>query len=215
MIVKTFTFNPFFENTYVLADAETREAAVIDPGMSNAQECQAIAGWLQSEGMKVTKVLLTHCHVDHLMGTGFLHDQLGAVICGPEDDQLRLPSAPLQAQLFGVPLSSVTSPIAVNINEGDTVTVGNEALKVFDVAGHSHHGLCYYLEKGKMLFTGDVLFCESVGRSDFGPAMGGNHEQLIEGILCKLMSLPSDVKVFPGHGSQTTIGHEQNHNPFF
>lgn len=215
MKLKTFVFNPFQENTYLLYDETSHEAIVIDPGMSNEREWLVFNSFVQDEHLNVGRVLLTHCHVDHIIGTGLMHDRLSAVICGPVGDEAGLPSPTDQSRMFGLPLGLATAPIEVNVNEGDVLMLGSSRIEVFDVPGHSHHGLCYYLPAEKLLFSGDVLFYCSVGRSDFGPSMGGNHQRLIEGILTKLMALPADVGVYPGHGPMTSIAREQNYNPYF
>jgi len=215
MRIKTFVNNPFQENTYVVSDDENIECIVIDPGMSNEWEWGKVHDYLNAEGLTVTSIWLTHCHVDHEMGTGFLTDAYSAEVSGPLEDQLQLPTAELQAQLFGVPFGKVVAPITVNVHEGDKLKLGNHIVEILDIPGHSHHGLCYYFPSEGVLFTGDVLFYGSVGRSDFGRDMGGDGEALIDGIRCKLLSLPPITQVYPGHGPQTSIGFEITHNPYF
>ncbi|MBQ0057368.1 MAG: MBL fold metallo-hydrolase [Bacteroidales bacterium] len=215
MNIKTFVFNPFQENTYLVWDDATREALAIDPGMGSEAEWERFRSFVDANGLDLRRVLLTHCHIDHLMGTGYVSEACHAEICGPVGDEAGLPSAVMQSRLFGVPLGKKPAPVAVDIREGMQLTLGGSRIRVFDIAGHSHHGLCYYFEDDGVVFTGDVLFAGSVGRSDFGSAMGGNHETLIEGIVTKLLTLPADVKVCPGHGLATTIGHETEHNPYF
>lgn len=215
MQIKSFCFNPFQENTYVLYDEVSSEAWVIDPGMSNENEWNRLKISLSEDNLHVSKVLLTHCHVDHLMGTGFIRDAFGSEICGPLGDEGSLPSPKLQSQLFGVPLSTQPASISKNLCEGMELSFGSSKVLIFDCPGHSHHGLCYYLPTEKLLFTGDVLFFRSIGRFDFGASMGGNRQLLIESIVAKLMSLPSDVRVLPGHGPETSIGQEQRNNPYF
>lgn len=215
MKIKTFVNNPFQENTYVVSDNDSKECVVIDPGMSNEWEWGKVCDYLNQEGLTLKAIWLTHCHVDHEMGTGYLADAYGVSVSGPLEDYLQLPTAEMQAQLFGVPFGKAVVPVTINIKEGDHLRLGGCEVEVYDVPGHSHHGLCYYFKSEEALFTGDVLFYGSIGRSDFGPAMGGNGELLVEGIRSKLMSLPPSTQVYPGHGPATSIGFEITHNAYF
>lgn len=215
MIVKSFVNNAFQETTYLLIDQDTRQCVVIDPGMSNDREWAVVQSFLDAERLTPSEVWLTHAHVDHMMGTGYLSERYGLTIAGPIGDFEQLPTALMQSQLFGISLSKDVAPLTRNIVEGDHLKVGNLEVEVLDVPGHSFHGLCYYVPNEKVLFSGDVLFYCSVGRSDFGPRMGGNGELLIEGIRSKLMSLPPDIQVYPGHGPSTTIQNEITYNPYF
>ncbi len=214
MNIKVFVNNPFQENTYVVSDPSSKECVVIDPGMSNEWEWSKVNAYIAEQQLSIKAVWLTHCHVDHEIGTGYLTKEYEVPVAGPLDDFVQLPSAQMQAQLFGVPFDQEVSPITRNINEGELLQLGANEVVVYDVPGHSHHGLCYYFKDEGVLFTGDVLFYGSVGRSDFGPAMGGNHELLIEGIRSKLMSLPPDTQVYPGHGPVTSISFEITRNPY-
>jgi len=215
MKIKSFVNNPFQENTYVVSDDASKECIVIDPGMSNEWEWGKVRDYITAEGLSVKAIWLTHCHVDHEMGTGYLTDAYGVAVAGPLEDYLKLPTAEMQAQLFGVPFDKAVAPVTVNVHEGDKLYVGQTEVQVLDVPGHSHHGLCYYFPSEEVLFTGDVLFYGSIGRSDFGRAMGGDGEALIDGIRCKLLSLPPTTQVNPGHGPATSIGFEIEHNPYF
>ena len=225
MKVKQFIFNPFQVNCYLLADERTKECVLIDAGMSNQRELRAVTDFIGQEKLTLKAVWLTHCHLDHVMGTGLLANAVDAPIGGPVEDSLGLPDAESQARMFGLMLSNEVAPLAKNIKEGDVLKVGeNEGdrlkigqieVQVYDIPGHSFHGLCYYLPSEGVLFTGDVLFCCSMGRSDFGPGFGCDGEALVDGIRCKLMSLPPETVVYPGHGPATTIGQEIKCNPYF
>ena len=215
MIVKQFVFNAFQENCYLVADEETRHCAIIDPGMNSAREMQAVADYIGQSGFTLERVLLTHCHLDHVLGTGWLADVWPEVpIGGPVEDGERLPSAEMQSRMFGMPVAHKTVPLTANVNEGDRLKIGQIEVQVYDIPGHSFHGLCYYLPSEGVLFTGDVLFCCSVGRSDFGPGFGCDGEALVDGIRCKLMSLPPETTIYPGHGPSSTIGQEITYNPY-
>lgn len=215
MTIKQFSFNPFQENTYLLIDDPTKTCWIIDPGMSNRWEWSAMKDYLVQNGLTPKRVLLTHCHVDHLMGTGFLKEEYGLLPEGPVEDYVGLPTPVQQGQLFGVGYEKEVVPVAHNIKEGDTLSLGASELQILDIPGHSHHGLCFYFPTEKVVFSGDVLFCGSIGRSDFGPQMGCDGELLIQGIQTKLLALPPDTVVYPGHGPSTTIEQELMCNPYF
>ena len=215
MYIWPFPNNSFSENTYVLADAESNECVILDPGMSNEQEWTVVRDCISSHGLKVTGIWLTHCHVDHELGTKYVSKEYNLPVCGPIEDYEKLPTARLQALFFGIPFANSVVPVTVNINEGDKLHIGQIEVQVFDIPGHSHHGLCYYLPSEETLFTGDVLFCRSIGRSDFGPSMGCDGEALVDGIRCKLLNLPPTTIVYPGHGPTTTIADEVEQNPYF
>ena len=216
MQIKCFVNNAFQENSYVLIDEQSHQCVLIDPGMSNDQEWQTMLGFLDDERLTPVAVWLTHCHIDHEMGTGYLTEHYdGLAISGPVDDYACLPAPGMQAQLFGIPCQKEVTPVTHNIKEGDVLHLASTEVRVFDIPGHSHHGLCYYVPEASVLFTGDVLFCGSIGRSDFGPAMGCDGEALVDGIRCKLLALPPQTHVCPGHGPMTTIASEVEHNPYF
>lgn len=214
MEVRTFTCNPFWENTYVCFDPESRDAALIDPGCADEGEWTPIATFIAAEGLKVRHILLTHGHVDHTLGTAFATRAYGLGVSGSLDEMLRLPDAETQARLFGVPLTARPAAVVHDLRDGDTLIVGDHTIAVIDIPGHSPHGLVYYLPKDGILFTGDVLFEGSVGRSDFGPAFGCDGRALVEGIRTRLFVLPHATLVWPGHGGPTTIGAERANNPF-
>lgn len=217
--IDTFACNDFGELCYVVSDGGAM-CFIVDPGMANEGEWQRVKRSLDSKGLTPSHVLLTHCHVDHCMGTGFVKRDYPEVrICGSIEDEQQLPKPVVQARAFGVPYEGfLWTPIQVNLYESIPSKILTEGLgtevQVFDCPGHSFHGLCYYLPEHKVLFSGDVLFYCSVGRSDFGPEMGCNGRLLAESIVKKLFTLPHEVKVYPGHGPYTTIGCEVNNNPY-
>ncbi|MCR5394659.1 MAG: MBL fold metallo-hydrolase [Bacteroidales bacterium] len=214
MQVKCFTNNPFQENTYLLYDTSTRQCVIIDPGMCNEKEWQEIDCFITNERLSPVRILLTHGHLDHVMGTGYLAEKYGLQPEGPVEDIERLPAPEMQCRMFGIGYHKKPAVVSNNIKEGDVIHVGETEIQVLDVPGHSYHGLCYYLPQEQMLFSGDVLFFCSVGRSDFGTEMGCNGETLIDGIRCKLFALPPLTKVYPGHGPMTSIAQEIQCNPY-
>jgi glyoxylase-like metal-dependent hydrolase (beta-lactamase superfamily II) len=179
--------------------------------------------FLQFNQLTPDAVLITHNHSDHVLGTGYLTKAYpGLPVYGSMEDQNHLPPIQIQNRFFGIDAEVQYSPITNNLIEGDTLFFPFEAaddvkkhpIKVIDCPGHSHHGLCYYFPDDNMLFSGDVLFYCSIGRTDFGQAMGGNGPLLVKSIEEKLLSLPAPTKVYPGHGPMTTIETEANYNPY-
>ena len=218
MRVKFFCCNPFQELCYVAWDEATRHAMAVDPGMCCDAEWNKVHRFLLDNELTLDGVLITHNHADHIMGTGYITRQYpGVPVYGSMEDQNHLPSVAQQNVMFGIDVEHHYAPISHNLMEGDELSLGNAAegpssvhrIQVLDCPGHSHHGLCYYFVDDQILFSGDVLFAGSVGRSDFGPMMGCNGPLLIDGIRRKLLTLPADVRVYPGHGMNTTIGYER------
>lgn len=214
MKIEQFVCNAFQENCYVAWDEATMKCAIIDPGMATEFEWAKVRDYIKSNGLKVEHILLTHSHIDHLLGTGFCAKEYGIEVSGSIIDQTHLPSPEKQASLFGIGLRTEPARITQSLHEGFDIKVGNLNVKVLDCPGHSFSGLCYYFASEGVLFTGDVLFQGSVGRSDFGAEMGCNGPQLSQAILHKLFVLPKETYVYPGHGPMTTIGYEYNYNPF-
>jgi len=223
MKVETFQFNPFQVDSYVIWDEESRKCLVVDPGMCHDSEWERLHRFLLSKLLTPEAILITHSHTDHVLGTGYLTKHYeGLPVYGSMEDQNHLPSIAFQNSMFGVDVEAHYSPITNNLIEGDSLMFPFEAkdgikqhrIEVIDCPGHSHHGLCYYFPDDNMLFSGDVLFYCSIGRTDFGPAFGGNGPLLVNSIINKLMVLPPQTKVYPGHGSMTTIETEANYNPY-
>ncbi|MDO4496681.1 MAG: MBL fold metallo-hydrolase [Bacteroidales bacterium] len=211
MKIEQFVCNPFSENTYVVTDEETLQCAIIDPGMCSSLEWAKVRDYIRNNNT-VQHILLTHSHVDHLLGAGYCTQEYGVEVSGSMTDQTHLPDARWQAGAFGVDCELRPAAITRNLAEGDTFLLGNLEVQVIDCPGHSFAGLCYYIPREGCLFTGDVLFCGSVGRSDFGEFMGCNGRLLAEGIVQKLFALPAETLVYPGHGPSTSIGYERDNN---
>ena len=205
----SFTFNPFQENTYVLYN-EHKKAIVIDPGCYFPAEQEQLYQFIESTGLEVVQLLNTHCHLDHVFGNKWVYETFKTPLCIHPDEEPMLKMAPLSGEKWGLPFENYNGPIQY-LQPGDTILLGNDALKVILAPGHSPASICFYCEFESFLIGGDVLFRESIGRTDLP---GGNHEQLLTSIREQLFTLPNDVKVYPGHGLTTTIGHEKRHNPF-
>ena len=207
--IDSFTFNPFQENTYVLSD-ETGECIIIDPGCYDAEEKEELAIFIDSKGLKPVKILLTHAHIDHVLGINFLAGKYGLPIVMNSIETELLKSASIYGQMWGIQVEPAPDPQEF-LKDGDTFTFGKTELEVLFTPGHSPGSLSFYHRPTKQLIAGDVLFYGSIGRTDLP---GGNFETLEKSIRTKLYTLEDDVIVYSGHGQSTTIGHEKRTNPF-
>lgn len=207
--ITAFTFNPFQENTYVLSD-DSRECVIVDPGCYDQEEKSELAAFIDSQGLKPVKILLTHAHIDHILGINFLAGRYGlpVVMNSIETDLLR--SASVYGQMWGIQVEPAPDPTEF-LKDGDIFRFGNTELEVLFTPGHSPGSLSYYHRPSKQCLSGDVLFYGSIGRTDLP---GGNFDTLEKSILTKLYTLEDDVIIYSGHGQSTTIGHEKKTNPF-
>lgn len=211
MKVTRFTFSLFGINTYVVSDPATKACAIIDPGMLAPEENEAMTRFIEREGLKVEHLINTHMHIDHVAGNSFVTDRYGVPVSGHVKDATLAERVEMQAQQFGLPPVVHSFKIDVPLTEGDVIKIGEGSLKVLHVPGHSPGSIVLYDEADGFLIAGDVLFRGSIGRTDLP---GGDFDTLISGITTKLMTLPGDTVVYPGHGEPTTIAHERSSNPF-
>lgn len=207
--IRSFEFSPFSENTYVVWD-ESREAVIIDPGCYDRREQQILQQFVESEGLKVVKVINTHCHIDHIFGNGFCKDTWNVPLLCPEKDLYNLKGAELSARMFGINFIPSPDP-DVLINGGDSVEFGETTFEVLFTPGHCAGHVSFWLPSEKVVFSGDVLFAGSIGRTDLP---GGSMPVLMETIKNVMLPLGDEVKVYSGHGPMTTIGRERVSNPF-
>jgi glyoxylase-like metal-dependent hydrolase (beta-lactamase superfamily II) len=208
--IKNFVFNYFAENTILLWDDESYESAVIDPGMSNSEEKKVFSDFLSGNKLQLKYLINTHCHIDHILGCEYIKTKYGIDYYAPEKDLILLKNASTQAQMFGMNLDDPPEPDKL-ISENIELNLGNSKLKFLFTPGHTPGEFCIYLKDERICVTGDVLFKEGIGRTDL---WGGDYDTLIKSIETKLFTLPDNVKVFPGHGESSTIGHEKENNPF-
>lgn len=208
--IKQFTFNSFQVNCYVLFD-ETKECAIIDASCYSESEKNELRKFIDENGLKPVQLLNTHCHVDHILGNHFITKIYNIYPEAHEGEKNSMEVAKEYGLCFGF---EVEGPVNIEkfILDKQIIEFGNSKLEAIHVPGHSLGSICYYCENDKFLISGDVLFHNSIGRTDLP---GGNYEQLITGIRTKLLTLKNEVKVFPGHGNETSIGHEKWSNPFF
>lgn len=207
--VKVFTFSPIQENTYLLYN-EMRQALIIDPGCYFTAEQETLSNFIKAESLVPVQLLNTHCHLDHVFGNKWVYETYQTPLYIHRDEEPMLKLAPLSGEKWGLPFDNYNGPLHF-IDEEDTILLGNDALKIILAPGHSPASICFYSETQQFLIGGDVLFRESIGRTDLP---GGNHATLLKSIQEKIFTLPDEVKVFPGHGITTTIGYEKRNNPF-
>lgn len=211
MQVKIFQFNPVGENTFVLYD-DMKECVIIDPGCFTEAEEEKLANFIESNDLTVKHLLCTHLHFDHVFGVNFVSNKYNVPLEASKEDEILLTTYEEQLRMFGFPDDGNSAPsIGRYLREGDKIYFGNQVLNIMTVPGHSPGSLVFYNSVSHDLFVGDVLFHESIGRTDL---IGGNHKQLIEGIKSKLLTLPPETKVYSGHGPATTIGREKSSNMF-
>lgn len=212
MKVAIFEFSLFGINTYVVYDPETKCCAVIDPGMYNQREENAIVDFIENNGLKLTHIINTHLHIDHAIGNAFLKEKYNTPVLAHEEDMPLASGMSQQAQMFGIPKEIKGVEITSFLQPGETIEIGNGRLEVIHVPGHSKGSVALYDKKDGFVIVGDALFNGSIGRTDLP---GGNYNQLIESINDNLFKLPDETIVYSGHGPSTTIGREKRTNPFF
>lgn len=213
MSLKTarFEFSLFGINTYVVFDPESRECAIIDPGMMGIEEENAMRNFIARENLKVTHLINTHLHIDHAVGDLYVSQTYGVPLEAHAADLPLMDRIRQQAEMFGIKEKVNVCEAGKLLKEGDKIDVGNSHLIVLHVPGHSPGSIVLYAPDEGVVYAGDVLFAGSVGRTDLP---GGSHAQLIRGIKEKLLPLPDETIVYPGHGPATTIGQERVSNPF-
>ena len=200
MILKTFREPPIDNNNYLLIDEESKEAALVDCSAADS-EVKAV---LNNAGAKLKYILLTHGHFDHVAGIR----PTDAKIVMHKNDLNILNQTNMYLPAFGIP--EITIPkIDIFVNDGDILKLGNTEIKVLHTPGHTQGGVCYLVED--MLFSGDTIFYESVGRCDLE---GGDFVQIVDSIKSKIYTLPDNITIYPGHGKQTNVAWEKEHNKF-
>ncbi|WP_439480326.1 MBL fold metallo-hydrolase [Chryseobacterium aquaticum] len=207
--IKAFVFNFASENTYVLFN-ENKNAWLIDPGNVSEQETKVLQNFIKENELNVVKIVLTHAHIDHVLGLQWAFDTYKVPVTMHKDDQEVLDMFQISGMRFGMELDHINVNIEY-INEGDELDFDGEKFKIYHVPGHSPGSVVYHNENQKFIISGDVLFEGSIGRTDL---YKGNYDQLIEGIKTKLLILDEDTQVFSGHGNPTKIGFEKQYNPF-
>lgn len=211
MKIAIFEFALFGINTYVVYDLATKASVVVDPGMMNSDEKEALGSFIEREGLHVEGVINTHLHIDHVIGNKYVSDKYKVPVSASKSDDFLGKRVNEQAREFGLPLSVDVVEADRDLKDGDTLKIGDGELKVLAVPGHSPGGIALYDKEGGYVISGDSLFNGSIGRTDLP---GGDYRQLIKAVKEKLLTLPPETKVYPGHGPATTVGRELHSNPF-
>jgi len=207
--VKSFCFNSFEENTYVLSD-ETLECIIIDPGCHLKEEENELVDYISLQNLKPVRLINTHCHIDHVLGNSFVAKKYNLKL---EVNRLELPvlsSSEYVSKIYDIQMNPSPEP-EIFLDEGDIIKFGNSELQILFTPGHSPGSISFFSAPDKFVVSGDVLFEQSIGRTDLP---GGNYDTLMNSIIQKLLPLGDNVIVYSGHGSPTTIGSERKLNPF-
>jgi glyoxylase-like metal-dependent hydrolase (beta-lactamase superfamily II) len=207
--IETFAFNSFQENTYLLYD-HSGECIIVDAGCEDEAEREQLTAYIEEHGFRPVKLVNTHCHVDHILGVAYLAEKYKIPFFIHPEEKVLFTHSRSQADFFGLKLDTPPEPEDYLV-DGDVLEFGESALKIIHVPGHSPGGILLHCPEQKFLISGDVLFLQSIGRTDLP---GGDYNSLVGGIIEKLLILDPDTRVYPGHGPPTTIGEEKASNPF-
>ncbi|MBE2255066.1 MAG: MBL fold metallo-hydrolase [Ignavibacteria bacterium] len=211
MKVIKFPVNPFQMNSYIYYDEKTGEGVIFDPAVYFPEEKDKLEEIINENNINIKKILLTHGHIDHILGNKYSKDRFKVDIYGNDKDNFLIENAVTQGKMYGIEMEE--SPfIDVILNEGDTIDVADAELRIIHTPGHSPGSICYIDDKNKIVFCGDVVFRESIGRTDLP---GGDYNLLIRSIKDKLFKeVKEDYILLPGHMEETNVGHEIKYNPF-
>ena len=207
--ISTFIFNPFMENTYVVSD-RSGECVIIDAGNYSAADDRALVNFINENGLKPVMAVNTHGHVDHILGVNFVKETFGIPFALHGDDKFLVDSAPQHGAIYGFDVKAIPT-IDRDIRDEKSISFGETTLEIIHTPGHTPGHICLYSPENGILFTGDTLFKESIGRTDLP---GGDYSWIMRSILERIVPLGGDVEIYPGHGPQSTIGHETLYNPF-
>ncbi|MEG0789191.1 MAG: MBL fold metallo-hydrolase [Alistipes sp.] len=209
MKIACLQFNPVAENTYVVWD-QTNECAIIDAGNCNAKENAALSNFITEHALKPVLAVNTHGHFDHTLGVEYLKQTYGIPFALSSKDQFLLDGATVGSSIYGVTMTAMPS-MDIDLDTTPEIKFGETTLRVIHTPGHTPGHIALFDPQSKVLFTGDTLFRESIGRTDLP---GGDYSWIMRSILDNLIPLGDEVQVYPGHGPETSIGHETIYNPF-
>jgi glyoxylase-like metal-dependent hydrolase (beta-lactamase superfamily II) len=207
--VKIFQFNPLQENTYLVYD-DQKSCLIFDPGCYFDNERDILVDFISKNGLLPIQLWNTHCHLDHVFGNKFIHEEYRLTLHIHEGEKRVLDRAPESGLMWNMPFDNYSGPIN-SITAEINFDFGGETVQILETPGHSPASISFYFPESGFVIAGDVLFKESVGRTDLP---GANPDTLVKSILEKLYTLPDETIVYSGHGLPTTIGHEKQHNPF-
>lgn len=207
--IKTFEFSPIQENTYILYN-EFNACLIIDPGCYFDSEKEELANFIEKEGLKPLMLLNTHCHLDHVFGNKFVAEKYSLVLQLHEKELPVLQFAPASGLMYNMPFDNYVGDY-IFLQAGDVIKIGDDVLEVLFTPGHSPASICFYSAQNNFVIGGDVLFKQSIGRTDLP---GGNFDLLMNSIKTQLLVLPDETIIYSGHGAATTIGEEKRSNPY-
>lgn len=212
MEVKIFAVNPLEVNCYVVSD-DTKEAVIIDCGCFHPDEWVEIKNYIVKEQLKVVHLLNTHLHFDHIMGVPMVYNDLGLAPEANKNDLSIYNNVGKQISMFiNMNVDHIEMPpLGRELKDGDTIEFGTHSFMVIQTPGHTRGGVCFYCKEENALFTGDTLFQCSIGRTDLE---GGCYEDIIQSVKERLLVLPPETKVYPGHGPSSSIEFERKYNPY-
>ncbi len=210
MTVKTFCVNPFEMNCYVYYDERSKEGIIIDPGAYTDEEKWEIENFIKNEGININLILNTHGHIDHIIGNDWAKKLFNVPLLMHKEDLPLIKKALVQGEMYGVAFPQPPDPDKF-IDESDEIKFGDTVFKLIYTPGHSPGSLCFIDEKEKIIFGGDVLFKNSIGRTDLWM---GDIDVLLDSINNKVFKYGDEYKIYPGHMEETTIGDEKKYNPF-
>ena len=210
MKLKSFIFNQFYENTFIVSDS-TNDCIIIDPGCYSNDEKNILKKYIEDNNLNPVKLINTHCHIDHILGNKFVAKTWELNLETHQNDIELLENSSEIARVYGF-IDYEKSPSTTQfLNEGDIVEFGNSKLKILYTPGHAPGHISLYSKEEKFIISGDVLFNNSIGRTDLP---GGDFNVLIKSIKTKILCLDDDTVVYCGHGPATTVGYERVNNPF-
>lgn len=211
MKISRFIVNPFGVNTYIMWDPESHEAAIIDPGMTDEDEIKAVDSFIEREHLKPIHLINTHMHLDHIFSNIHIKEKYGLDIKAHREDDFLGRSLEDQISRFHLPIRAKNHGLDIELHDGERIYIGKEPVEIICVPGHSPGSIALYCPESKFVITGDALFKGSIGRTDLPK---GDFATLISSIQDRLMSLPDDTAILPGHGPETTVGYEKSTNPY-
>ncbi|MDE7472470.1 MAG: MBL fold metallo-hydrolase [Muribaculaceae bacterium] len=209
--LKGFQCNMFGEITYIVWDEVTLQAAIVDAGMSNKTERDAIDRFIAANDLQIKYLLNTHIHFDHAFGIPYIEQKYGVTLSASPAEEPLASLLHEQTVQFHLPVVVENVKIDNYLRAGDEIKLGDSKLTVIDVPGHTPGGIAFYCAAQHFVLTGDSLFQGSIGRTDL---YGGSHSALVNSVRDNLLTLPPETVVYPGHGPATTIGHERTFNPY-
>lgn len=207
--VESLVFNAFQVNTYLVRDDEGN-CLVVDPAFYTPEEEAAFDKYIREKGLKLIGQVNTHCHVDHVLGVQYIQQKYQCPLRAHEKEAGLLNNAPLMGEVYGLTVEPIPG-IDEKLSDGDLIPLNKVALQAILVPGHSPGSLSFYSPEGGFVITGDALFQGSIGRTDLP---GGDYDTLIHSIRTRLLVLPPETVVYPGHGDSSSIGNEAIGNPF-